>query len=384
MTLAMFRVMLLGLLRDRGALATSFLLPVVFFVVFAEISTSSTGQDLKVSVALVDESGTAESSRLVDVLTRSKRLELVPSEDVGQMVRRGRVDAGIVLRRDPGTAVEDGVSPILIVADPARPVAVQVLMGEIQRVYLTEMQRRFAGGESGSNASVADDPRGGIDPRRPFGNLIEVQHAAGNAADHNPAAYYAGAIAFMFLLFASVHGAISLHEERDSGLLDRILAGPSGIDALIDGKFAYLLVQGCVQASLIFLVAWVVYGVDLLGNLGAWAGVTLVAVVSASGLALVLVTSCSTRRQAQAVANIAILIISAVGGSMVPRFLMPETLQNIGWLTPNTWALEAYAGVFWRDEPLSVIATPAAMLLLTGIAGLLVARALARRRAVRW
>jgi ABC-2 type transport system permease protein len=30
---------------------------------------------------------------------------------------------------------------------------------------------------------------------------------------------------------------------------------------------------------------------------------------------------------------------------------MPHWLQHIGWATPNTWALEAYSGVFWRSEP---------------------------------
>ena len=30
---------------------------------------------------------------------------------------------------------------------------------------------------------------------------------------------------------------------------------------------------------------------------------------------------------------------------------MPEWLQQLGWITPNTWVLEAYSGLFWRSEP---------------------------------
>ena len=73
------------------------------------------------------------------------------------------------------------------------------------------------------------------------------------------------------------------------------------------------------------------------------------------GLALALATACRTRRQAQTLANVAILVLSAIGGSMVPRFFMPPLLQDLGWITPNTWALEAYTAIFWRDEPVGAL-----------------------------
>ena len=55
MSLAIFRAMLLGLLRDRGALLMSFFLPAVFFVIMAEIFTATTGDSLNLKVAVLDE-----------------------------------------------------------------------------------------------------------------------------------------------------------------------------------------------------------------------------------------------------------------------------------------------------------------------------------------
>ena len=89
--------------------------------------------------------------------------------------------------------------------------------------------------------------------------------------------------------------------------------------------------------------------------------------------------ACRTRRQAQTFANVAILIVSALGGSMVPRFFMPPLVQDLGWITPNTWALEAYTAIFWRDEPVSELLLPWAVLAAAAIAGLLVSRRLARK-----
>jgi len=112
-----------------------------------------------------------------------------------------------------------------------------------------------------------------------------------------------------------------------------------------------MVLQGLVQTCLIFGVAWLVYGVDVPGNFGPWAMITVSSAVLAAGIGLLLVTGCQTRAQAQVLPTVVILIMSAIGGSMVPRFFMPEWLQQLGWMTPNTWALEAYSGVFWRSEP---------------------------------
>jgi ABC-2 type transport system permease protein len=136
-----------------------------------------------------------------------------------------------------------------------------------------------------------------------------------------------------------------------------------------------------VQVSVIFVVAWLVYQVDLPGKFGPWLVTTFAASVSAGGLAMLLASACQTRRQAQTIANTVILVLSALGGSMVPRFFMPEALQAAGWLTPNTWALEAYSGIFWRGEELASVLAPLALLLFTGIVGWALARFIAARRA---
>jgi hypothetical protein len=58
--------------------------------------------------------------------------------------------------------------------------------------------------------------------------------------------------------------------------------------------------------------------------------------------------------------------MSSIGGSMFPRFLMPEARQKAGLLTINAWAIDGFTKIFWRDEPLSHLWPQ--VLVLVGIA----------------
>ncbi len=406
---AVFRAMVLGLVRDRAALAMTFVLPALFFVIFATIFAGATGEQLRLKLAVADEVDDELSRRLLAALDLEPALLPVGSDldadEVRELVRRGTADVGLIVRAGAeklGSVGGFGPAPLLIVSDPARGVAVPMLTGQVQKAYFSALPDVALGSVVEllenefielSSEQRADLEEGFADLREEtesalaagdesgwgFQDLFERENVAGQAAAQNHVAYYAGAVAVLFLLFSSVHGAISLIEENESGILDRILAGPASVSALVDGKFLYLVVQGCVQIGVIFVIAWLAYGVDLFGHLGLWLLTTLAASAAAAGLALTVATACRTRRQAQTFANVAILVLSALGGSMVPRFFMPPALQKLGWITPNTWALEAYTGVFWRDEAASELLVPWAALALAAGLGLFTARRLARR-----
>jgi ABC-2 type transport system permease protein len=72
---AIVRTALVSLRRDRGALALSFILPVVFFSIFALIFGGRRDTTSKVHVLVVDEDHSRVSGRLVQGL----RLSRMPS-----------------------------------------------------------------------------------------------------------------------------------------------------------------------------------------------------------------------------------------------------------------------------------------------------------------
>ncbi len=407
MRAAVFRVMALSLWRDPAALAMSFLLPGLVFVIFANIFAGASGGDLNLRVALADLRADGVSQRLTDNLFADKRLTRTDASaldlvQVQELVRRGEADVGLIIRKG-GRPLDDlgadGAPPLLIMGDPGREIAITMLAGALQKAYFAALpdaavrsiadlvDRKFApfnpeqkvriekGLEAMRTASDSRDPQGFR-----LDQLFERQNAVANVSVAAPAVtYYAGGVAMLFLLFSALTGAMSYLDERESGLLDRLATSPGGIGVLIDGKFLFLILQGFIQVLVIYLVAWGAFGVALPQNAGPWAVTTLAAALAAAGLAMGFVTLCRSKQQAQTLGQMLILVVSAVGGSMVPRYLMPPAVQALGWVTPNTWALEAYASIFSRADALAAMVLPWCILAAIGLAGLFVAHVVARR-----
>jgi ABC-2 type transport system permease protein len=170
-----------------------------------------------------------------------------------------------------------------------------------------------------------------------------------------------------------------LIEEAESGTLDRILSTRVSMTPLLGGKLVYLAGVGVVQLVLMFVWGAMFFGVDLVHHLPGFLVMAVATAAATSTFGLLLASICRTRMQLVAVANLSILLMSAVGGSFYPRFLMSEKLQKFGLVTINAWAIDGFQKIFWRDEPLQALWPQVLVLVGFGIAFFLIARRVARK-----
>jgi ABC-2 type transport system permease protein len=192
-------------------------------------------------------------------------------------------------------------------------------------------------------------------------------------------AMYAAGIAVMFLLFSANNAGEALLVEHETGTLERMLTSPLGLNRLLIGKWLWMTLLGVVQTAMMFTWAQLVFHVDVWGRLSGLVVMTAVTSGAAASFALCLATLCRTRAQLQAVSVILILSMSALGGSMVPRYVMSDSLQRLGLITFNAWALDGFNKVFWRDLPVTSLGPQVGVLFGVTIALGGLARLLARR-----
>jgi len=390
--------MFLTLLRDRGALAMAFVLPPLIFLIFAAIFSATRGDQLRLHVGVVDLARTPTTARLVQVISQEPTLRVTIREGAGAegvraLVKDGAVDLGLIVRSDLNG--REGGAPILLVTHEARAIAGAIMAGQLQRLLAVHMPDvAFAqvladlesiGGITSEQRAWIDETfrekatEAEADPRSRNVGLVASESALPQTAGW-AVSYYAGAVAVMFLLLAAVQGAVGLIEERRLGVYDRLLAGPGGIAAIIMGKFLFLVAQGAVQAALVFAAAYLLYGVNFVASFGLWLTTTIAVAAATSGLALGLCVVCSSRQQAQVLSTFVVLIISAAGGSMVPRFFLPPWLQEVGWWTPNAWSIQAYSSALTPGASLASLTTAWSILIAMASGALLFTLGVSLRR----
>ena len=275
-----------------------------------------------------------------------------------------------------------------LLSDASDQVAPQVAAALVQRALM------MAGPAAASTAQmqhVATPPSGDPTVVQAAGAALPtarpaVMPAAVEVIDiiggerHNPVvSMYAAGIAVMFLLFGASNGGGVLLEERENQTLERLLTTGLTMDQLLLGKWCYLTALGVVQTTIMFAWGQAVFGIDLLGHLDGFLIMTIVTAGAAAAFGLLLATLCRTRGQLNGLSIVAVLSMSALGGSMVPRYVMSQSLRDAGLWTFNAWALDGYNKVFWRQLPVAELWPQMSVLMLSGAVFLVAARGLATR-----
>lgn len=364
-------------MRERANLFFVFAFPLLLILLLGAMYGS--GFDTKVGV-LVEGTGGPLADRLVAAVEDLEETTVVGFDAESSLVdavQRGSVDGGLVIPSDYDAALPGGgFAEVTFVGRPVDQTAqlLQVSVSEVLAAELAPIRAaRFAEVETGNGftellaqarAVVPQSERVSVAYREAGEPLFEGFDELG--------AFDLGAsqqlVLFMFL--TSLAGSAALIQTRRLGVARRMLSTPTSTFSIVGGEATGRFAVAIIQGVYIMVGTLLIFGVNWGDPLGAIAVLIMFALVGA-GAAMLMGAIFHNDQQAGGLGVLLSLGLGALGGSMVPIEIFPDTIQTVAKFTPHAWAIDAFAELVRRDgslvdilPQLAVLAAFAAVLLL--------------------
>ncbi|MEV4611938.1 ABC transporter permease [Kitasatospora sp. NPDC049258] len=313
------RVMLLGFVRDRGALFFVLLMPLMFLLLFGALFKSAGAPHVKVAeigqVRVLDDIQGEGRAQLEKVLTISR------SEDEGaamEKLRKGDLD-GVITQGADGT-----VNLRFSATD-------QVKAGSVQSIVNSVVQ--------GANQAASG--------KAPAFTMVSTQ-----VEDESlkPIQYLTPGLLGWAIATGAVYGAsFTLVSWRKKRVLRRLRLAPVSPGVVVGARVAVSLVVALAQTAIFLTVATLpFFGLQLTGDWWLVVPLVLCATVAFMSIGLVTGAAAKSEEAANGINQMIILPMSFLGGAFFPLDGAPGWLQTVSRFLPLRYLVTSAQSVLSR------------------------------------
>ena len=372
-TLAVAGKDLLLVLKDKGALAVFFLMPLLFAsllgMAFGNVDSEET--EIEVAVLLVNQDGGTYGEMLagglkeVDVLVVQEQSDPILADE---LVAGSDAAAAVVIPADFSARIDAGEPvQVTIIKDPTQQDAANIVAG-ITNQAMAEIgvlgELRY-----GIHAVLAQSPEYDQAPpelvqafeARTLGVMwtqvqhmrqnpvITIEHEAVAGAEEvqpwDPITYYVPGFTVAFAFFLIGQMAASLLKEKEEGSFRRLLTSPMSRGSIVAGKMlAYVLIV-FMQVGVLFGAGYALFQMPLGDSPLALVLLTLALALASASLGMLLGALCTSSKQADQLGMVLGFVLLALGGTIFPLFRAEGFIGILSRLTPSAWGIEGYMGI---------------------------------------
>jgi ABC-2 type transport system permease protein len=305
--------------RDRLAIFFTVIFPLIFLFVFGSLNSGSS--NISFNVAIINQSDSQFASDFVKQSKESKVLKVddtINSLDAAkEKMTRSELDATIILPKTFGD-VQPGQS---------------FPTGEAEIVYTQNNQASASALTSVLNSQFAAINGTLVESVTPFTiKGTQLNENSLSAFDYT----FAGLLGFA-LIGMGIFGPVNVFPElKKMGILRRLSTTPLRVWQYFLSTVIAQSVIGIVSFAALFIVAILVFNLEIVGNWFELITFLLLGVVTILGIGLALGGWAKNERQAAPLSNIIVFPMLFLSGAFFPRYLMPDWLQNISAFLPLT------------------------------------------------
>ncbi len=338
-------------LRDKHSLAALFIMPFIFILIMSmALKDTFNSERALLSYEVIDLDNSLDSRTLQDFMATSSFLYKPAESDNKEILLSLTIPEGF----SESLLQTEATGPLLQLS--ATPDVKQEMLlifqakitADIMRLRLMQIQKEIA-------PFLPDTaPKLDLDTFNAE-ELLQIDYR-GMQKDEQPTSTQQSVPSWIVfgMFFVIIPMSTIFINERKQNTLMRMASMNISVPLLFTGKIVpYIVIN---QLQVLLMIGAGVYIVPLLGgdaltpghSISGLAMVSLSLSIAAIGTSVLIAVLAHTVEQATTVGGLINILFGAIGGVMVPKFYMPQSMQTFANISPMSWGLEGFLDIFLR------------------------------------
>ncbi len=386
--------------RDVHALLVLFIMPAIFILImsFAMQDGLSSQGKISITISLINLDQSNHSEQLIknlmsidqfrwdqlspESLESQKQALLADKVHFVVVIEKGFADDFTIMEEYPDDSDDNKQNSMTLWIGPSVKLQTRMLMeATINQVYLqTKLNHEFGNLQLfGEEREESDDTLNNIDLANQ--KILKTRYISQGKQEIIPSAVQQSVPAWLIfsMFFVVIPVSSTFIREKQQGTFIRLSTMNIPIHVIFIGKIIpYFLIN---QIQLIAMILVGMYVVPFIGGDTLTLGDSIAGLVvmssavsfAALGFALLISVITQTTEQANTLGGLSNIILAAIGGIMVPKFIMPPVMQQLTIVSPMSWGLEGFLDIFLRHGHITQVLPEATALLIFGILAIILA-----------
>ncbi len=362
---AMIKKEFLLVLRDKHALLALFVMPAIFILIMSVAMRDQFSKDTIEFAIYVNDSDKSEMSKnILSAIKEDSSLNLQSKKDGASFI----VNIPKEYSKDTTKKVE------IVVVDSIKSDQIEIFKSMLSK-HLLDARFDLIAESIKQLSTKASQSLSSMDSS--VENLYEVKYNDSKTIPNSTQQSVPAWIVFGMFFIIIPMSTIYVNERKQNTLARLNSMNISVFSMMISKSIPYLVIN---QIQVWIMVAVGVFLVPLFdtpalainGSVVALVTLSVALSISAIGVSTLIAVSASSAEQATTIGGIMNILLGAIGGVMVPKFVMPESMQKLAEISPMSWGLDGFLDIFLKAADTKMIIGDIAMLSVFGFAALII------------